>query len=457
MEEEHQITRLTPKQVEKIQRQNIEKKLRLEHLEDKERIMIKKLCLEYKDICHDEKLPLTFTSKIKHQIRLIDEIPSYQKPYRKSPIQREEISRQVKKIGGRLNDNGLEFNNVTLKELLKLYKTNVHYTTSQNPNSNAPVERLHSTLLEHLRILKNRKVGQDVKQLMKLAILAYNSTNHTTTGISPFELLYGHTNTREPLDLYYDNIYFQEYIQRHKERTKCLYDSIAKKMQGKKEETISRRNEQHDSIAKKMQGKKEETISRRNEQRKDKELKIGQQVYVKPAKYYTQKTKERYRGPFTIIKINEDNTVEVISTYFEHSLETMFANQEQIAHQASKNQNQINTLQAYYHRTLLLEELRQQVKELFDATTFAKAGILQPLVIAPDILLSSIKNLHLMLPKVLIGESGLIPLITSLLSAFNEVLLGNNYTGFPLYRSNTYSAFGTSYQILKFLLNVTEF
>ncbi|KAK9693512.1 Integrase core domain [Popillia japonica] len=90
-------------------------------------------------------------------------------------------------------DNGLEFNNVTLKELLKLYKIyvhyttsqnpnsnapveRVHYTTSQNPNSNAPVERLHSTLLEHLRILKNQKVGQDVKQLMKLAILAYNST-----------------------------------------------------------------------------------------------------------------------------------------------------------------------------------------------------------------------------------------------------------------------------------------
>ncbi|KAK9687418.1 Integrase zinc binding domain [Popillia japonica] len=141
-------------------------------------------------------------------------------------------------------DNGLEFNNATLKELLKLYKIQVHYTTSQNPNSNAPVERLHSTFLEHLRILKNQSVGQDVKQLMKLAILTYNSTNHTATGISPFELLYGHTNTREPLDLYYDNIYFQEYIQRHKERTKYLYDSIAKKMQGKKEQTIGRRNEQ---------------------------------------------------------------------------------------------------------------------------------------------------------------------------------------------------------------------
>ncbi|KAK9739392.1 hypothetical protein QE152_g9012 [Popillia japonica] len=135
-------------------------------------------------------------------------------------------------------DNGLEFNNAPLKELLKLYKIQVHYTTLQNPNSNALVERLHSTL----GILKNQKVGQDVKQLMKLAILAYNSTNHTAT----------------------------EYIQRHKERTKCLSDSIAKKMQGKKEQTIGRRNEQRKdkrlaigqevSIAKKMQGKKEQTI-----------------------------------------------------------------------------------------------------------------------------------------------------------------------------------------------------
>lgn len=96
----------------------------------------------------------------------------------------------------------------------------------------------------------------------------------------------------------------------------------------------------------------------------------------------------------TVLK-HQVELMDNISTYFEHSLETMFANQEQIAHQASKNQNQINSLQAYYHRTLLLEELRQQVEELFDATTFAKAGILHPLVITPDILLSSIKNLHL--------------------------------------------------------------
>ncbi|KAK9701820.1 hypothetical protein QE152_g30321 [Popillia japonica] len=96
--ENHHSTRLTPKQIEKIERQNVEKKLRLEHLNEKERIMIKKLCLEYKDICHDERLPLTFTSTIKHQIRLKEDVPSYQKPYRKSPIQKAEINRQVKKM-----------------------------------------------------------------------------------------------------------------------------------------------------------------------------------------------------------------------------------------------------------------------------------------------------------------------------------------------------------------------
>ncbi|KAK9751742.1 Integrase zinc binding domain [Popillia japonica] len=137
-------------------------------------------------------------------------------------------------------DNGLQFNNATLKELLKLYKIKVHYTTSQNPNSNAPVERLHSTLLEHLRILKNRKVGQDVKQLMKLAILAYNSTNHMTTGISPFELLYGHTNTREPLDLYYNictYIFKNIYSDTKKELNVCMIASL-RKCKGRKNKTL---------------------------------------------------------------------------------------------------------------------------------------------------------------------------------------------------------------------------
>lgn len=49
-------------------------------------------------------------------------------------------------------DNGTEFNNETLKQILQLHKIEVHFVTPHNPESNGNIERLHSTLLEHLRI-----------------------------------------------------------------------------------------------------------------------------------------------------------------------------------------------------------------------------------------------------------------------------------------------------------------
>lgn len=87
--------------------------------------------------------------------------------------------------------------------------------------------------------------------------------------------------------------------------------------------------------------------------------------------------------------------IDNVTIHFKKSLQAMMKNQELIAHQALTNQNQINTLEAFYHRTLLLEEQLQQIKELLNATTFAKTGILHPMVITLDSLLSNIKNLHL--------------------------------------------------------------
>lgn len=51
---------------------------------------------------------------------------------------------------------------------------------------------------------------------MKLPMWDYNST----TELIPFQLLYKHINAKEPFELYYDNIYYQAYIQKHKERMK---------------------------------------------------------------------------------------------------------------------------------------------------------------------------------------------------------------------------------------------
>lgn len=53
-----------------------------------------------------------------------------------------------------ISDNGSEFQNEVVKGLLNAHNIKIHFTTPYHHESNSPVERLHSTLIEHLRILK---------------------------------------------------------------------------------------------------------------------------------------------------------------------------------------------------------------------------------------------------------------------------------------------------------------
>lgn len=39
-------------------------------------------------------------------------------------------------------------------EFCKLMNIEIHFTTTNNPSSNSPIERFHSTIIEKLRIAK---------------------------------------------------------------------------------------------------------------------------------------------------------------------------------------------------------------------------------------------------------------------------------------------------------------
>ena len=117
-------------------------------------------------------------------------------------------------------DGGLEFNNDVIKELLNKHKIKLHICTPHNPNSNSNIERLHSTLIEYMRILRTKDTQSTIGKLMRIAIIGYNNSIHSVLGMTPHNITFGHTKSRDPFDLYYDRGFYNDYIEKHANRLK---------------------------------------------------------------------------------------------------------------------------------------------------------------------------------------------------------------------------------------------
>ncbi|KAL1110306.1 hypothetical protein AAG570_007839, partial [Ranatra chinensis] len=82
-------------------------------------------------------------------------------------------------------DKGREFDNTRVRALLEEFNIKVHFTT---PRSHGTIERMHSTLAEHLRLLRQDK-GVEGAEAIARAVLACNSSIHIVTGAVPLELM----------------------------------------------------------------------------------------------------------------------------------------------------------------------------------------------------------------------------------------------------------------------------
>ncbi|KAL1109928.1 hypothetical protein AAG570_014131 [Ranatra chinensis] len=85
-------------------------------------------------------------------------------------------------------DRGREFHNARVKSLLEELGIGVHFTTPGHPRSHGTVERLHSTMAEHLRLLKLDR-GLEGSEAVARAVLAYNQSIHVATDAVPLELM----------------------------------------------------------------------------------------------------------------------------------------------------------------------------------------------------------------------------------------------------------------------------
>lgn len=176
-------------------------------------------------------------------------------------------------------DNGLQFNNSLIKDLLALHQIAIHFTTANHPESQGEIERFHSTLVEHVRILGN------VKNFMELAVTFYNNAINSVTQCKPVEMFFGR----------YKNIHLTDKI------------PINSQLLAEYKESIQKIN---DDLAQVKQKHKMKVINKQNEKRVDKGLNIGSQVYIKfPGKY--SKTNAVAKGPYQVTEKLPHNKIKV--------------------------------------------------------------------------------------------------------------------------------------------------
>lgn len=189
-----------------------------------------------------------FSIEGKHYLTLVDAFSklaqAFEIPNRSTP----EVVRALTKyfsfygVPRKLScDPGSEFNNELLKELMNLQKIDLHITTPNNPNSTSIVERFHSTIIEIYRLARYEQKCTDAAQVMTYAIMAYNNTIHSTTNLTPFEVVFGHTSTNKVFDCNFERDYTQQLLKDHSKRMKYLYGYICKNTLEQKEKVRERK------------------------------------------------------------------------------------------------------------------------------------------------------------------------------------------------------------------------
>lgn len=89
-----------------------------------------------------------------------------------------------------MTDSGKNFISDLYKEVCKLLQIKKINCTPYHPQRNGVIERFHRTLVDMVSHYVN-KYATNWDQCLPLALMAYNRITHSSTGNSPYSLLYG--------------------------------------------------------------------------------------------------------------------------------------------------------------------------------------------------------------------------------------------------------------------------
>ena len=97
------------------------------------------------------------------------------------------------------SDQGRNFESAIFQQVLKAFGVKKTRTTAYRPQGDGMVERFNCTLLQLLRTHVTRQ--EEWEKHLPLAFYAYRTSVHSSTGVSPFELMYGRQPERDTLML----------------------------------------------------------------------------------------------------------------------------------------------------------------------------------------------------------------------------------------------------------------
>ncbi|KAL5516749.1 hypothetical protein EMCRGX_G002156 [Ephydatia muelleri] len=111
------------------------------------------------------------------------------------------------------SDQGQNFESTIFRQTLEAFGIKKSHTTAYHPEGDGMVERLNRSLLQLLRTYAQRQ--DDWEKHLPMVLYAYRTATHSSTGTSPFQLMYGRQPKSSTFSSFtgYDAMQYQETLQ----------------------------------------------------------------------------------------------------------------------------------------------------------------------------------------------------------------------------------------------------